>query len=109
MGDLARQARFDVAAGRGGHLVVHVSGEIDLSAKSLFQERLDDVIEASDDDVVVDLADVSFIDSTGLFVLLQARKRLEPAGRKLIIARRSRPVTRVFELAGLDTLFDNGG
>jgi anti-anti-sigma factor len=77
MSDLAPQARFDVAAGRDGHLVVHVSGEIDLSAKSLFQERLDDLIEANDDDVVVDLADVSFIDSTDLFVLLQARARLD--------------------------------
>ena len=109
MGDVAPRARFGGAVGRDGHVVVHVSGEIDLSAKSLFQERLDDVIEANDDVVVVDLADVSFIDSTGLFVLLQARERLETAGRKLMIARPSRPVTRVLELAGLDTLFDNGG
>ena len=109
MGDLAPQARFDVAGGRDGYVVVHVSGEIDLSAKALFQERLDDVIEANDDDVVVDLAGVSFIDSTGLSVLLHARERLETAGRKLMIVRPSPPVTRVLELAGLDALFDNGG
>ena len=109
MGDLAPHTRFDVAAGRDGHLVVHVSGEIDLSARSLFQKRLDDMFEANDDDVVVDLADVSFIDSTGLFVLLQARERLETAGRKLMIARPSRPVTRVLELAGLDAVVRQRG
>ena len=108
MGDLAPKATFDAAAGRDGNGVVRVSGEIDISAKSLFQERLDDVIDAHDDDVVVDLAEVSFIDSTGLFVLSQARQRLETAGRKLMIARPSRAVTRVLELAGLVALFENG-
>jgi len=108
MDDSAPRARFDVAGGRDGHAVVHVSGEIDLAARSLFQECLDEVIVASDGDVVVDLAEVSFIDSTGLSVLLQARERLGTAGRKLRIARQSPSVTRLLELAGLDAVFDNG-
>ncbi len=108
MGDLAPQAEFNVADGRDGHVVLYVSGEIDLSAKTLFQDRLADLINASDDDVLVDLADVSFINSTGLAVLLHAREQLGTAGRKLTITRPSRPVTRVLELAGLDALLDNG-
>ena len=93
--------------GPDGHVVLHVSGEIDMSAKGLFLERLADVIEASDGDVVVDLADVSFIDSTGLAVLMQAREQLETAGHKLMITRPSRPVTRVLQVAGLDALLQN--
>ncbi len=107
MGDWLPHAEFDVSTGRDGNVVLRLSGDIDLSAKSLFQERLAEVIAANDDDVVVDLADVSFIDSTGLAVLLDARQELEGPGRKLLIARPSVRVTRALEAAGLDALFDN--
>ena len=59
-----------------------------MSAKSLFQEQLKNVIEANDDDVAVDLGDVSFIDSTGLAVLVHGRQQLQAAGRKLLIVGR---------------------
>ena len=101
------RAAFDASADRDGNIVLRVSGEIDVSAKSLFQRRLADVIVANDDDVVVDLADVSFIDSTCLTVLVQARQQLEAVGRKFLIGRPSPAVTRVLELSGLDALFDN--
>ena len=109
MGDWMPHVEFDVSAGRDGHIVLRVSGEIDMSAKSLFRERLADVIEANDDDVVVDLANVGFIDSTGLALLLDARQQLEAAGRTLLIARPSPRVTRALEVAGLDVLFENQG
>lgn len=103
------QAEFDVSDGLDGHVVVHASGEIDVSAKSLFEERLADATEATDGDVVVDMADVSFCDSTGIAVLLRARKQLEPAGRKLLIVRPSPSVIHVLEIAGVDALFDHRG
>ena len=103
------QAEFDLSDGIDGHVVLHASGEIDASAKSLFVERLDDATEATDGDVVVDLSDVSFCDSTGIAVLLHARQQLAAAGRKLLIARPSPSVTRVLEVAGVDALFDNRG
>ena len=105
---MCREAEFDVSEALDGHVVLHASGEIDLSAKSLFEERLADM-RVNDGDVVVDLADVSFFDSTGLVVLLHARQQLEAAGRRLLIARPSLSVTRVLRVTGVDALFDNRG
>ena len=80
-----------------------------MSAKSLFEERLAATIEATDDHVVVDMADVTFIDSSGISVLLVARQHLNAAGRMLLISGPSIPVARVFELTGLGALFDTQG
>ena len=102
-------AEFDVSERPDRHIVLRASGEIDLSAKTLFEERFADVSEAHDGDVVVDLAGVTFFDVAGLGALLQARQRLDAAGRKLLIARPSRRVSRVLEVTRVEALFENRG
>ena len=102
-------AGFEASAGRDGEVVVRVRGEIDMAAAPVFRERLTGVIESNGDDVVVDLADVSFMDSSGLVVLVEAHQKLETASRKLLIARPSPAVTRVLEVTGLDRLFGEPG
>ena len=98
-------AGFEVAAGHDGEVVVRAAGEIDLATAPEFRERLSALTSVNGHDVMVDLADVSFIDSTGLVALVQARQSLESCGRQLIIVRPSPAVTRVLEIAGLDRLF----
>ena len=53
-------------------------------------------------DVGVDLARVTFIDSSGLSVLVQARQRVDELGRRFEIRAASRPARRVLEISGLD-------
>ena len=54
-----------VAPGEIKQLVV-VNGELDLVTAPQLEERLKCVIDSTDGDIVVDLANVTFIDSTGL-------------------------------------------
>lgn len=97
--------RFEAAAGRNGEVVVRVSGEIDIASASLFRERLTEATEeANQNDVVVDLTGVTFMDATGLAVLLHTHRQLEATGRRLMLARTTRSVARVLEVAGLDGL-----
>ena len=49
----------------------------------------------------IDLAEVTFLDSSGLVVLLAARQRLHDTNRRLTVLNTSRPVHRVFEVSGL--------
>jgi len=93
------------AAGRNGEVVVHVSGEIDMSTASLFRDRLTEVIQTNHNTVVVDLADVTFMDSTGLAVLLQAHQRFEASGGRLVVGRTSHAVARVLGVAGVKGRF----
>lgn len=53
------------------------------------------------DDVMLDVADVTFMDSSGLRVLISAHKDAEAAGRRLVIERPSTAVERILEVSGL--------
>lgn len=89
--------RIDVESTR---TVVHLVGEIDASnsnrLRALLGERVDD-----DHDVVIDLAGVRFIDSSGLGVLVGALRRFEGTGQALILQAPSASIMRVLEMTGL--------
>jgi anti-anti-sigma factor len=50
--------------------------------------------------IVLDLSDLSFIDSSGLRVLLLADGRARESGRELVLTRSTDAVQRVFEMTG---------
>lgn len=63
-------------------MVVEAAGEVDLTtAPQLREEILAAVSDTGKPGVIVDLSKVDFIDSAGLALLVEARKRLSPDGR----------------------------
>jgi len=84
--------------------VVHLVGEIDTAnskrLRALLGERVDD-----DHVVVIDLAGVRFIDSSGLGVLVGALRRFNGAGHSLILRAPSASLLRVLEMTGLADVF----
>jgi anti-sigma B factor antagonist len=88
---------------RAGALAVE--GELDLASAPSLKWALTDMLDAGNDQVVVDLSNVTFIDSTALGVLVGIRKNLRP-GARLAIACTHPDVLNIFELTGLDATFD---
>ena len=86
--------------------VLSVHGEIDLGTAPALREALLPVLEHQTGPVVVDLSEVTFMDSTGVHVLVDTLRRLEPQNRRLaIVCREGGQVHRVLALVGLlDTL-----
>jgi anti-sigma B factor antagonist len=82
----------------GADTVVSVSGEVDVATAPALRDCLGQVIERDSGVVVVDLLQVTFIDSTGLGVLIGAHKRCADNGRDLRIL-------KVFDITGLTELF----
>jgi anti-sigma B factor antagonist len=82
-----------------------VEGDLDLASAPSLKWALSDVQSAAGQHVVIDLARVTFIDSTALGVLVGAQRTLDP-GVRLAIARANENVMRVFELTGLDGMFE---
>lgn len=79
-----------------------IAGEIDAHSC----DELDAALAgAPDGDVAVDLSEVTFIDSSGLRVLVQHHQGRAGAGHTLQIVRPSRAVRRLLEIAGLDGEF----
>jgi anti-sigma B factor antagonist len=97
---------FQVTVGEdAGARVVTAVGEVDVSTAPELRERLHEIPEGST--VVVDLSGVTFLDSTGLGVLVAALKRVrEGEGEgdlRLVVSRPQ--VTKVLEVTGLASVF----
>jgi anti-sigma B factor antagonist len=86
--------RRDTAEG----VVVRVAGDIDLSSAPTFGAALEAAITANDKGLILDLGEVTFMDSSGVEVLVRARER---AGERLHLRTMHRSVRRVLELASL--------
>jgi stage II sporulation protein AA (anti-sigma F factor antagonist) len=90
------------AEDRPGALVIVAEGELDLVGAPRLREALP---EGGTTPVVIDLASVGFMDSSGLRSLLEARQACIDAGRSFAIARPSGAVQRVLELVDLTREF----
>ena len=85
--------------------VLSIEGDLDLASAPSLKWALADLQASGSRHVVVDLSKVSFIDSTALGVLVGAQRSLDP-GVKLAIACAEENVLRIFELTGLDGMFE---
>jgi anti-sigma B factor antagonist len=85
---------------------IAIAGEVDLYVAPELKQQLLDVIERGATDVVVDLTDATFIDSTTLGVLIGAVRRLRANEGRLSVVCNDQNVAKIFELSGLDKVFD---
>jgi anti-anti-sigma factor len=91
-------------SGRRQH-VVTVSGEFDMALAGLVRQRIGAHLDA--DEVILDLSQVTFIDSTGLGVIAQANRILNSGElQRLRVIGKQPPVLQVFEAAGLAELLE---
>jgi anti-sigma B factor antagonist len=84
---------------------VAVRGELDMGTAPQLEEALDSAVAATVGAFVIDLCDVSFLDSTAISVLMRARALLGRADRTLVVVCPPGSARRVFELAGIEDLF----
>jgi anti-sigma B factor antagonist len=87
-----------------GALIV-ASGELDVQALPDLRARLAEVLDAGETRLVVDLAEVSFIDSLSLSALVGARRKLGEEGRLGIVAVHDY-VRLILQASGLEQVLD---
>jgi anti-sigma B factor antagonist len=97
---------FDVVEHwREGVLVLAVSGDVDVATAPSLRDRLLAGVAGGGPKIVVDLLGVSFLDSTGLGVLIGALKRCRESGGDLILVIGEARILKVFEITGLTDVF----
>jgi anti-sigma B factor antagonist len=96
-------ARIDIRARDEGSAVV-VTGEVDLACAAELRAAIDEVSQAQPRLLVVDLTDVSFVDSSGLGAIAGGLRTQRRHGGELRVAGAAPHVRRVFEIAGLGQL-----
>ena len=99
-------AELDVTVRKvDGTAVVAVAGEIDVYTSPLLQERLVEVLRDGSSSIVLDLSAVTFLDSTGLGVLITGLKRCRSADGDLVLVTAQPNVLKVLEITGLNDVF----
>ncbi len=87
-----------------GFAVVQVSGELDVYTAPALEEALGELVDQGRVAIIVDLTGVTFMDSTGLGLLIKALKWTREKDGALRIVANTEKVLKVFRVTGLDSV-----
>jgi anti-sigma B factor antagonist len=100
---------FDVdITADGGDVIVTVRGELDVLTAPFLWERMEPALVGITGKLVFDFAELGFIDSMGLGVIVRAYSRLRgvTADRQMVVRHLNAHARKVFEITGLDRVVD---
>ena len=86
--------------------VVRVAGELDMDSRAELEDCLQEVVDAGARQVVLDYTDVTFMDSSGLGLLVVWVKTLHARGGRLCLAAVQPPVQSLLALSAVDRVID---
>ena len=86
-----------------------MSGLLDLACANNLKEELYKAVEEKFADVVIDMTDLEYIDSTGIGVLVGLMKKLRTDGKDIKISNAKDNVKRIFKITGLDQIINMEG
>ncbi|MFG1418794.1 STAS domain-containing protein [Xanthobacter sp. V0B-10] len=89
-----------------GEILLKVAGRLDTPNAKPFETSLMDVVSMSDGAIVVNLAGVDYVSSSGLRALLVAGKAMRNAKRRLALTSLQPQIREVFDISGFSTLFE---
>ena len=94
--------RLSVTTFAGGWTL---AGEIDAASAVELTEAFTQIPTVADGIVAVDVAGVTFIDSSGVRILLELASRVAAVGGRLTLRNPSAPVSKIIEITGLESTF----
>ena len=86
--------------------LISLVGDFDLHAGAEFERRVLEALGRGATELLIDLSEVSFIDSTTIGILMRTRKRLAPVGGRVLVVTSDRNILRLFEITALDRMFE---
>ena len=90
---------------KDGCTIVAITGEIDLNSSPQLRKAFVDLIEQGAVKVIVDFANVSYIDSSGLATLIEMMQRVKRVQGTMHLSQMSDKIKSLFEITKLDKLF----
>ncbi len=85
-------------------VVLALSGKLDATTAKTFEDKILGLINSGGQRLVVDLAQLEYVSSSGLRVFLLAAKRLQAADGKIVLCGLQEHVRQVFDLAGFSSI-----
>ena len=104
--DLLRTG-FHAAVDRGdATALIRLHGELDLATAPKLSEAVATVLDPRPRSLALDLRELTFVDSTGLNVLVAAHRRAQADGCAFVVLARRGAVLRAIQVTGMDRLFE---
>ena len=97
--------RSEMPASPNQEDILPLEGEIDLHVSPTIAASLNEMIAKKPKQLVVDLSRVTYIDSSGLAVFIEAMQNVEKYGGKFALSGMQETVRSIFEIARLDQVF----
>ncbi len=86
--------------------ILEIEGEVDVYTSPQLKQDLVQLAESGVKRVIIDLSKVEYLDSTGLGVLIGGLKRLREVDGNLSLVSPGMRIQRIFEITGLNKIFD---
>ena len=86
-------------------LILGAKGELDVYSAHDFKDPLMEAVSEKQRKIVIDLSKVTFIDSTGLGILVNAAKHLRSHNGKMVLVIKEDGIDQVFRITKLDQIF----
>jgi len=90
---------------REGIAVLSLRGEIDVYTAPRMRQAIVDLVDGGSLNIVVDMGQVDFLDSTGLGVLVEGLKRVRTRNGNLSIVITQDKILKIFDITGLNKAF----
>jgi anti-sigma B factor antagonist len=84
---------------------VSLLGEVDIYTSKNLKDKLYDIIESKQADLIIDCKELNYIDSTGLGIFVGALKKAKQYDKKIIISNLKDNIKKLFIITGLDKIF----
>lgn len=93
---------------QGDHYLIQLIGDLDIYNNKKFKEKLADIYEELDKDLVVDCSRLEYIDSTGLGSFISLLKLTRDEEKEITVKNLKKNIKKVFKITDLDKLFNLG-
>ncbi len=90
----------------GDVITIAINGDIEMITMKGLKERLLDIVNKNDKNIVVDFTNVGYLDSSGIGVLLSLSKTLKEKEKQLKLINLSERIERVLELSSLSDIIE---
>jgi len=97
---------IEAAAGKPEVNIVKLTGRLDALTCEAAQTTIAEALDHAPSGIMLDMAEMNFISSAGLRVMIIIWKKAAAEGKKMVIVAVDSPIYKIFKIAGMDKQFD---
>lgn len=91
---------------KNDYLILNLAGDLDVYSEEEFRDFIEDELKDKNLDLVIDIKDLDYLDSTGLGMFMKIYKMYKENGRKVKIINPKENILKLFKITDLTDIFE---